>query len=90
MAKKKIIEQIVEGQGAEAASAITTLLNQKLKSAIEEQRVVTAQTVYGEGESGNAGIEGRMNYIRHQIKTQGDPGGVRRAALKRLETQIRK
>lgn len=83
--KKKIIEQIVEGKAAEASTAITTMLNQKLMSALEEQRVVTAQTVYGES-TGNAGLEGRMNYVKHQIETLGDPGGVRRAALKRMES----
>lgn len=41
-----------------------------------------------EAESGTAGIEGRINYIKKLIEKSGDPGGTRRAALKKLEAQL--
>jgi hypothetical protein len=47
MSDKKIIEQIVLGQGADAASSITKILNSKLKDAITEQKENTAMDVYG-------------------------------------------
>lgn len=92
MLNKQLLEQISNQSGDKATTTIKHALNEKLKEAIEEERIKTAQTVYGameESAATTAGIEGRMNYIRQQIQEQGDPGGTRRAALKRMENQVR-
>jgi NUMOD3 motif len=46
MANKKLVEHILNGKGVEASSDIKKALNEKLKGAIEEERIKTAQTVY--------------------------------------------
>jgi hypothetical protein len=165
----KLLEQILLGKGANASLEIGKMLNKKLGQAIQEQKSVVAEKVYGineadkenriytelsghlkknhglnkngvlltdyskingldvhasssngtsglgkykghkvywskhdptqefhvvkesinEDEGSIAGLEGRINNIRKQIESSGDPGGVRRAALKKLEYQLR-